>query len=363
MNRSSAITVSMHITGWLLFYSMVVAFIANGNPNGVSSELPLLGGPFLFFFFIFPAIFYSNRFLLIPKLFNNKQYLLYGLAFAGLFLLVFWLKPFDGVMNHEDGLGNNPPPDGIMRPPPFEPNEFDQQEPPRQKSRFDIMSTILFLLVWLFSSAMFVFRQWRQSEQRILQAEADKANAELSFLKAQVNPHFLFNTLNNIYSLAVSKSEHTADSIMKLSNIMRYITDEAREDKVDLQQELDCMRDYIDLQQLRLAKNAQVMFTLTGKTEWKKIPPLLLMTFVENAFKYGVSNHEPAPIVIRVAAGEKELYFETINKLYEKKTQLERTGIGQQNALKRLQHMYPSKHTISIDTSGGFYTVKLSLQS
>ena len=123
------------------------------------------------------------------------------------------------------------------------------------------------------------------------------------------------------------------------------------------------MRDYIDLQRLRLGKNAQVMFTATGSLERKKIPPLLLMTFVENTFKYGISNHEPSSIVIRVEVGEKELYFETINKLYEKKTQLERTGIGQQNALKRLQHMYPSKHTISIDTADGFYTVKLSLQA
>ena len=87
------------------------------------------------------------------------------------------------------------------------------------------------------------------------------------------------------------------------------------------------------------------------------------MTFVENAFKYGVSNHEPSPIVIRMEASEKEVYFETINKLYEKKTQLEREGIGQQNALKRLQHMYPSKHIISMDALDGFYTVKLTLQT
>lgn len=362
MNRSSAITIGMHIAGWVLFYSMVVAFIANGNPNGAASQLPLLSGPFLFFFFIFPAIFYTNRFLLIPALFSKKRYLLYGLAFTALFLLVFWLKPFDGVMSHNQGQWNNPPPEGMMVPPPFEPDDFAEKGPPQKRSRFDIMSTILFLLVWLFSSAMYVFRQWRQSEQRILQAEADKANAELSFLKAQVNPHFLFNTLNNIYSLAVSKSEHTAESIMKLSNIMRYITDDAREDKVDLQQEMDCIHDYINLQQLRLGKNAQVMFASTGKTEWKKIPPLLFMTFVENAFKYGVSNHEPSPIVIRMEANEKEVYFETINKLYEKKTHLEREGIGQQNALKRLQHMYPGKHNIIIDNDNGFYTVKLTLQ-
>ncbi len=359
MNRSSAVTAGLHATGWVLFYSMIILFITNGGPDGNTSSIDLFTLPVFVFIVIFPSIFYMHRFLFIPYLLEQKRYFLYVLVFACLFLLVFWVKPFDAVMSSVRQTPGGPPPgmesDLINDPRPM-------PEPRQRDSHFDIMSTILFLLVWLFSSAMFVFRKWRLTEQRALQAEAEKANAELSFLKAQVNPHFLFNTLNNIYSLAVSKNEHTANSIMKLSNIMRYITDEAREDKVDLQQELDCMRDYIDLQQLRLGKNAQVMFTITGKTEWKKIPPLLLMTFVENAFKYGVSNHEPAPIVIRVEAGEKELYFETINKLYEKKTQLERTGIGQQNALKRLQHMYPSKHNISMESENGFYTVKLTLQ-
>lgn len=360
MNRSSAVTAGLHAAGWVLFFSIIALFVTNGNPDGSTGSISLFSYPALLFIVIFPAVFYTNRFVFIPFLFAQKKYLLYLVVFVVLFLLVFWLRPFDGVMSSVRETPGGPPP-GLMEPDIY--NERPQMpEPMQRESHFDIMSIILFLLVWLLSSAMFVFRQWRLTEQRALQAEAEKANAELSFLKAQVNPHFLFNTLNNIYSLAVSKSEHTAGSIMKLSNIMRYITDEAREDKVDLQQELDCMRDYIDLQQLRLGKNAQVMFTLTGKTEWKKIPPLLLMTFVENAFKYGISNHEPSPIVIRVETGEKELYFETINKLYEKKTQLERTGIGQQNALKRLQHMYPSKHNISLDSNNGFYTVKLTLQ-
>lgn len=360
MNRSSAVTAGLHAAGWILFYSMIILFITNGGPDGNTSPIDLFTLPVFVFFVIFPSIFYMHRFVFIPCLLEQKRYLLYILVFVCLFLLVFWVKPFDAVLSSVRQSPGGPPPgmepEFLSEPPPM-------QQPKQRDLHFDIMSTILFLLVWLLSSAMFVFRKWRLTEQRALQAEAEKANAELSFLKAQVNPHFLFNTLNNIYSLAVSKSEHTADSIMKLSNIMRYITDEAREDKVSLQQELDCMRDYIDLQRLRLGKNAQVMFTATGPMERKKIPPLLLMTFVENAFKYGISNHEPSPIVIRVEAGEKELYFETMNKLYEKKSQLERTGIGQQNALKRLQHMYPSKHTISIDTAGGFYTVKLSLQA
>lgn len=360
MNRSAAVTAGLHAIGWILFYSIILFFVSNGNPDGAPSSINLFAGPVLLFFLLFPSIFYTNRFVFIPFLFERKQYLFYTLVFAALFLLMFWLKPFDAVMSLARETHNGPP---QQMPPDFFNDRPKMPRPMQRESHFDIMSIILFLLVWLLSSAMFIFRQWRLTEQRALQAEAEKANAELSFLKAQVNPHFLFNTLNNIYSLAVSKSEHTADSIMKLSNIMRYITDEAREDKVELQEELDCMRDYIDLQRLRLGKNAQVMFTITGTTLNKKIPPLLLMTFVENAFKYGISNHEPSPVVIRVEVSEKEVYFETMNKLYEKKSQLERTGIGQQNALKRLQHMYPSKHNISINSNSGFYTVKLSLQT
>lgn len=359
MNRSAAVTAVVHTIGWILFYSIILFFISNGNPDGSNSAIDVFAWPVLFFFILFPTIFYCNRFVFIPYLFEEKKILLYALVFALLFLLMFWLKPFDAVMSLAKEAHDG------MSPPPHFFNDADaphMSRPMQRETHFDIMSIILFLLVWLLSSAMFVFRQWRLTEQRALLAEAEKANAELSFLKAQVNPHFLFNTLNNIYSLAVSKSEHTADSIMKLSNIMRYIADEAREEKIDLQQEVDCIRDYIDLQQLRLGKNAQVMFTATGQMQWKKIPPLLLMTFVENCFKYGVSNHEPSPIVIRIEVGEKELYFETMNKLYEKQKYLERTGIGQQNALKRLQHMYPSKHSVSIDSDNGFYTVKVSLQ-
>jgi len=102
-------------------------------------------------------------------------------------------------------------------------------------------------------------------------AEADKANAELSFLKAQINPHFLFNTLNNIYSLAVIKSDVTADSIMKLSNIMRYVTDEATEDFVPLQDELHCLTDYIELQRLRLGKKVTLNYAIAGDPAYKKL--------------------------------------------------------------------------------------------
>lgn len=149
-------------------------------------------------------------------------------------------------------------------------------------------------------SAIQIMRQWQLSEERAKQAELDKTSAELSFLKAQINPHFLFNTLNNIYTLAVIQDEHAPDSILKLSNIMRYIADDTRGDFVPLIYEISCINDYIELQKLRLCSKIRIDLKVTGNVESKDIAPLILMTFVENIFKYGTSNHEQSTVSINI---------------------------------------------------------------
>src|SRR4029078_3784733 len=136
--------------------------------------------------------------------------------------------------------------------------------------------------------------------QQAARAEADKANAELSFLKAQVNSHFLFNTLNNIYSLAITKNENVADAVMKLSNIMRYVTDDANEDFVSLEKELDSISNYVSLQRLRLGNKATINFIIEGDIHDKQIAPLILMPFVENTFKHGISYASASTIDIKI---------------------------------------------------------------
>jgi LytS/YehU family sensor histidine kinase len=202
--------------------------------------------------------------------------------------------------------------------------------------------------------------RWRTTVQRAAKAETDKAQAELSFLKAQINPHFLFNTLNNIYSLAVTKSDHTAESIMKLSNIMRYVSDDVTEDFVPLQSETDCIINYVDLQRLRLGKKTGVELSISDNLD-KKIAPLILMTFVENAFKYGVSNHAPSDIVITLASGEHGIQFTCRNKITTTSGLPERTGIGIANTRQRLEHLYPRQHTLTITNTNGFFNVALTL--
>ncbi|GGH17357.1 hypothetical protein GCM10007352_27430 [Mucilaginibacter phyllosphaerae] len=218
-------------------------------------------------------------------------------------------------------------------------------------------------MVMTLSTAIKTLQQWRLTEQRAISAEAEKASAELSFLKAQINPHFLFNTLNNIYTLAVTNNANTAESIMKLSNIMRYVTDEVTLDYVSLQSEVDCIEDYIALQQLRLGDKTTVNFIIDGVIAQQKIAPLLLMTFVENVFKYGISKQYQSTLDISLMITTDTVTFLCSNPVFERKENLERTGIGIANTRQRLQHLYPGRHILNITNNNNLFTVLLTLHT
>ena len=229
--------------------------------------------------------------------------------------------------------------------------------------KLDIVSIILFILIIALSITILVIERWRMAVARAAMAETDKANAELAILKAQINPHFLFNTLNNIYSQAVMHDEKTAESIMKLSNIMRYVTDDANEDFVSLVSETNFISDYIELQRLRLGSKVTLDFAINGNLADKLIAPLILITFIENVFKYGISNNEPSIISIDLRAYSDSIGFFCRNRLFPLKHQLESTGIGIINTKKRLEHLYPGKHSLTIKEEDGFYSVHLILQT
>jgi len=354
MRRSKKATVFAHILGWIFFYAMVLLFVTGDKQLSFAQ---FFGSNFLLFYFIFPILFYLNLYVLLPKFLFTKKYIIYISVVIILFILVYFLQPFDKLMS----IGRME-----MGPPPFDdhgPGPGFRKGPRGREGHIDILSIVLFILVWTVSTALAVFERWRISERRALQAETEKANAELSFLKAQINPHFLFNTLNNIYSLAVTKDDKAAEGIMKLSNIMRYVTDDVKEDFVSLDHEIECIKDYIDLQKIRLGSKTSVDLQIMGDQSDKKIAPLLLMTFIENAFKYGTSNHEPSSIIIKITVSPNRINFLCENKLFEVKRNPERVGIGIQNAKRRLEHLYPNKHLLDINSSNGLFTVQLTLQA
>jgi len=150
---------------------------------------------------------------------------------------------------------------------------------------------------------------------------------------------------------------------MKLSNIMRYVTDEVEEDAVPLQSEIDCVNDYIDLQKLRVGKSTAVNVAYEGDFKDKKIAPLILMTFIENVFKYGISKHKKASITIKLEADKGKLAFYCQNTIFENNASTRRKGIGIANTRQRLEHMYPGRHRLDINTDQGLFTVRLEIDS
>jgi Histidine kinase len=326
---------------------------------------------YILFCLIFISIYFIHTLYLFPELYGKSRYVLYLSGLLVMLAGIFWLRPFDKfIFQNQDFIEHSA---GFDRPP-LPPDH--NQVPQLRGKRFspgpergvnagptvDIASVFLFFLTIIISFTKETNKQLSLTTQRALIAEAEKAQAELSFLKAQVNPHFLFNTLNNIYTLATIKDENTAASIMKLSNIMRYITDETGNDFVSLQKELDCITDFIDLQKLRLTQKTTLIFEQDGDFEHKKIAPLILMAFVENVFKYGISNHNSNKLVIKIFSKQNSLTLFCQNTLYPDKINTERSGIGLENTRRRLNHIYKNTHILTIDNNQNLFTVNLTIQ-
>lgn len=364
MSREKSVTLLAHLIGWLLFFGLLTGFLYNAH-EGINMADVFSSTAFLIFAAIYLFVYYFNTGFLVPRLYLQRKYLLYAGIILLMLLLIYFLKPFDGLMeNFMQRSAAGPPPDMPDGLPPDFSGDGRIPLPLKPKSRFklDIMSIILYVMTCSLGLALCIIREWRSTEQRALKAETEKVNAELSFLKAQINPHFLFNTLNNIYSMVMVKNDKAGDAVLKLSNIMRYITDEINTGQVPLETEIGCMHDYIDLQRMRLGAKTTVEVTVTGDTGPLQVAPLLLMTFVENAFKFGVSNHEAAAIVIRVETFANEIRFYCRNRLFPLQSHADRHGIGIANARQRLLHLYPDRHSLQIAEEDGFFTVHLSIQ-
>jgi two-component system LytT family sensor kinase len=360
----------IHVLGWLLFIVLPLTIMSRESDPHILLTV-LKSGWFWLFFLIYFFAFYSNILFLIPQLFLKQRYVLYTAIFMTGFMLIFFFQPFENLIFkkfHERQFREmeRDYPDTLRRPPPpertYEP-EMERRPEPRgaDAPTIDFISMILFVVVWVGALATKISEQWRLSERKVILSEANKAQAELSFFKAQINPHFLFNTLNNIYALAVNNSEHTAASVLKLSQMMRYITEEATEDFVPLNDEIECLKNYIDLQRLRLNDKTKVEFEINGTFEELKIAPLILMTFVENAFKYGVSGHYENMISIRLSATVNRILFSCKNDIFKESDENERKSIGISNTRRRLEFQYPNTHELEIVNDGKMFEVRLLL--
>ena len=298
-------------------------------------------------FVLLYLFFYLNYLLLLPELFFRKKYFQYTVFIVTSFALILIVPQQIAGYNRSFTFPN------------------DQAVVSGSLSHFNAykrfflhdLNTRLFqfLLVFTFSLLLKI-------NIRLKQTEKEKLNVEISYLKAQINPHFLFNTLNSIYSLAISKSDETATAIVKLSGMMRYAITEANHESVSLEKELNYISNYIELQKLRLEDTVKVEFNLKGNTLGKQIAPLILIPFVENAFKHGVNPEENSRIEITISINATgvnlQVHNNKVNNVHDEKT---RSGLGIENAQARLKLVYPAKHLLVIDNNKKQFVVDLTI--
>jgi sensor histidine kinase YesM len=227
-----------------------------------------------------------------------------------------------------------------------------------------LSNIILTIYILSLALALKLLRFWYQRETYIQELSNARMEAELKFLKAQIHPHFLFNTLNNLYTLTLRKSDHAPEVVEKLSDLLRYMSYDANHRSVSLKNEIEYLRNYIALEKIRYGEKLEIAFTLSGRTEGLEIAPLILIPFVENSFKHGVSGRLTACwITIHLSVQEKGLTFKVENSLPSSQEDVMgyKEGIGLKNVKRRLDLIYPDRYDLKVTQSAESHLVVLRI--
>lgn len=338
------------------------------RPFTLKGELSAYLLSFIFTNIFLVIFFYCNLYLLLPRLYFKRRKLLYFACSLGCLAITVYALPnlknkiffhdkFTKTYSAQPVKKEWPGNTAIIQP--GQPDVAMVVPPPRLS--FDRkIGFFLFLITWFLSSMIFLSQRNRVIEQRNKEIRLQKLNTELSYLKAQIHPHFLFNTLNNIYSLAIVESKHTPEAILKLSSIMRYVTQDAEAMTVPLEKEMEYVENYIALQQLRTNKNVSIQFVVKGNIDKQTIAPLLLINFIENAFKYGVSSHIDCFVDISIQVRDNDFSMTVINKIIPG-TNAGSTSTGLSNTRRRLELQYPGKYDLTTDDQHELYKVTLQI--
>lgn len=297
---------------------------------------------------ILAIFFYGNTFLLIPAFLKKGKpgiYFLYVLIC--IVLIFFYYQAVDNFFQQDYKQLQDAAQSGAS---PFK---------MARKTYGPIFSAIF---IFGISTSITITSEWFKNEKRRKEMENEKLISELSFLKSQVSPHFLFNTLNNIYSLSLSNSGQTSEAVLKLSHLLRYMLYESQDKLVSIRKEVDYLQNYIELQKIRLTREVEILFEVKGDFGSRMIEPMLLIPFVENAFKHGVNYSEKSFVHILLEVTEKKLHFRVENSSFPKnKEKKENSGIGLVNVEKRLDLLYPGDYALKIEPAGNKFTVDLTM--
>ncbi|WP_158798549.1 sensor histidine kinase [Pedobacter sp. L105] len=334
LKSRSYITVLLHVLLWMLFAFILLFYQPLSWNIIIPNQFWVKQGCVLV---LLVVIFYLNSELLVPRLLLKNRNLAY--VFVILFISQMTGPMVNGV-------------DRVLHLPELMENAFKttgMMRPPKRKDRLDIFTFMMTLLIVGISTSVTLIQKWQEDKQLRESMEKEKIGSELSFLKAQINPHFFFNTLNNIYALTHVDVENSRRALHKLSRMMRYLLYDTQAGITPLSKEVSFIVDYIELMKLRLNDTTKVSFEgplLQGDIQ---IAPMLFLPYVENAFKHGVSAVDPSVISIVLSMEDKTLEMTVKNTIFQENAEIADTygGIGLSNTKRRLDLLYPGKHTFS----------------
>ena len=330
-----------HLFFWLISIVLftVVLIYTRGDFNFYSIDLRLTANILITIGFLAISV-YINLLWLIPVFFNKRKFFLFFLLELANILLFILLNYFVTYF-------------------------FEGGKHPNFLTEF-IAEFILILLFLIVSTLLKVMRDsitLQDVELRMKDVEKQKIESELRALKAQINPHFFFNTLNSLYSLSLDKSDKAPELILKLSDLMRYVIYESNDDLVPVGKQLEFLQSYVYLERLRTDENLQVEFEVKGDNYALKVAPLLYIAFIENAFKHGSKAKKDNPYIhISFDLEHKDrVYFLIENRLEPFRDKLPSGGFGLSNVKKRLELLYPGKYELNIQESSSVYRVELNI--
>ncbi len=237
----------------------------------------------------------------------------------------------------------------------------DMPKPPPNPMPPYISFMIISILIVGFDTGLKLSVKWVQSEQKRVSAEKENVESQLAFLRNQVSPHFFMNTLNNIHALIDFDAAEAKESIIRLSKLMRHLLYDSEVSLIPIQKEYEFISNYVDLMKLRYSDKVQINLQLPSELQDKKIPPLLFTSFVENAFKYGISYEQSSFINISFANDAQHLFFEISNSIPKNQKEQEVGGIGIENSRKRLNLLYANNYDLNIKHSEDVFTVSLKI--
>lgn len=363
--KGNLIKILLHLLAWTILIGLPLYFIERWQ----------IGNDFIWLYYINTLIsgiiFYVNYLFLVPRFFFGKKKYRYYISVLILIACFYFVSDISNklVFNYASGSSqsenfNRQSGEPDRRLPPGGGATLARPGPPfRGMHLYNFGFTSVFLI--FFSLGLRVLERQSQIEELQKETEKERLNSELAFLKNQISPHFFFNTLNNIYSLISINADDSQKAILKLSKLMRYLLYESEQGNTPLSNEIDFMNNYIDLMKLRVNDKVDLSVSFPKKYEDRKIPPLLFIPFIENAFKHGISYRESSFIVINMLVNMDSITFRCVNSLINTKEEAsnDHPGIGLENVSKRLNLLFQGRHELKIDKSENRFEVFLTVKT